>query len=845
MSKKKKKKLVEVADQGVRPSGIVRKRRSFPKQHLLAFGLIMIIALVAYGNAFHVPFQFDDRPNILDNPGIQIKTFTFGQIEQLIQNTYKENLRLFSFLTFGFNYYIGRLNPFGYHLVNLLIHMASGIFLYWFLFLTFNLPSLKERYGSSAFPIALYSSLLFVSHPIQTQSVTYIVQRMTSLAGMFCLLSMLLYVKGRLSKGKERLLSFTGAFISYFLGIFSKENAAILLLFIGLYEFYFFQNFELNIKRNRIFTYVTGSILIAGTLFLLFWGKGYLHYIAEGYKTLDFTLTERLLTQSRVVLFYITLLVYPHPSRLNLDHDFLISRSIFDPPMTLLSMAIIAGLIAYSLWTAKKRPLLSFFILWYFGNLLIESSVFPLELIYEHRLYLPSVGPFVLFSIFVVKGWEKVIQIRRQKAESRKQEAESRRQEIEVRMQKAGGRGQGVEGKIQEAVGSRQKAVGKIQEAEGGRQKTESRRQGIENLPLWIFIVLSSSLLCVACYHRNSIWRSEVALWEDCLKKSPNKARIHNNLGISYYNVRRYTEAVEAFQRAIRLKPDYPDACNNLGLAYKALASYPEAIEAFQKAIRAHPDFSAAIINLGATWTEMGQPERATDTLEKAMQFKPNDAGIANNLGTAYRKMGRYQEAIKAYQEAIRLRPDYSDAYSNLGLTYLGLGEHREAIEILTKASQQKPADAEIYNNLGVAFRKIGRPQEAIEAYQKAIQLKPEDPQAYNNLGLAYHSLGQYREATKAFKNAILLKPNNEEFHYNLGVTYSTLGDHPAGIESYKEALALKQDHTKARFNLGLSYVVLKRLDLALKEYEVLKSLDADRAKKLLSLIHQEKGRTP
>ena len=115
-------------------------------------------------------------------------------------------------------------------------------------------------------------------------------------------------------------------------------------------------------------------------------------------------MAERVLTQFRIVLYYLTLLIYPHPSRLNLDYDFPISRTILDPPTTLISILIIAGLIGYSIWTAKKRPMLSFCILWYFGNLVIESSIFPLEMVYEHRLYLPAVGPFVLFSLLVLRG---------------------------------------------------------------------------------------------------------------------------------------------------------------------------------------------------------------------------------------------------------------------------------------------------------------------------------------------------------------------------------------------------------------------------------------------------------
>ena len=97
-----------------------------------------------------------------------------------------------------------------------------------------------------------------------------------------------------------------------------------------------------------------------------------------------------------------TLIAFPLPSRLNLDYDFPLSKSLVDPPTTLLSILVIAGLLIYSVWIARKRPVLSYFILWYFGNLVIESSVFPLELVYEHRLYLPAVGPIVLFSLLIV-----------------------------------------------------------------------------------------------------------------------------------------------------------------------------------------------------------------------------------------------------------------------------------------------------------------------------------------------------------------------------------------------------------------------------------------------------------
>jgi hypothetical protein len=429
LPKKKRKKPEGLSAKPVAPSETIKKGLSLSRLHLLAVALIVVVALGAYANTFHVPFQFDDEPNILNNPNIQIKIFTFDRLEQLVRNTYPVAIRIFSYFTFALNYYFGKFDVFGYHLFNLLIHILSGIFLFCLLFLTLNLPSLKDRYGSSAFYIALFSSLLFLSHPIQTQSVTYIVQRMTSMGGMFYLLAMLLYVKGRLSIGTPRLLYWVGMVLSYLFGLFTKENVAIFPLFVALYEFYFFQSLDLSPKRKKILFYLAGAVILTGVLMSIFWGKRYFDVIIEGYKTRDFTLTERVLTQFRVVLYYVTLLLYPHPSRLNLDYDFPISRGILDPPTTLISILMVAGLIGYSIWKARKRPLLSFFVLWYFGNLVIESSVFPLELVFEHRLYLPAVGPFVLFAILVVRGWEKIkgIEHRRQKAVGKIQETVGRR----------------------------------------------------------------------------------------------------------------------------------------------------------------------------------------------------------------------------------------------------------------------------------------------------------------------------------------------------------------------------------------------------------------------------------
>jgi protein O-mannosyl-transferase len=391
------------------PPEASQKPPLFQLRHLIAFGLILGVALVAYSNTFDVPFQFDDRPNITLNPNVQIKVLTWDRFERLAKGTFKETIRVFSYLTLALNYYLGGTHVFGYHVFNLVVHVAAGFFLYLFITLTFHLPSLRERYGAISYKVALFASLIFISHPVQTQAVTYIVQRMASMAAMFYLLSMVLYVKGRLSSDRSRFFYFGGMVLSYVLGVLSKENAAVLPFFIALYEFYFIQNFDLGPRGKRVVSILLGSLLLLGALGFVFLGNRYIADIVEVYPSRNFTMLERVLTQFRVVLYYVTLLAYPHPSRLNLDYDFPISRGVLDPPTTLISILVVALLIGYGLWVAKKRPVVSFCILWYFGNLVIESSIFPLELAFEHRLYLPSVGPFILFSLLAVRGIERLI----------------------------------------------------------------------------------------------------------------------------------------------------------------------------------------------------------------------------------------------------------------------------------------------------------------------------------------------------------------------------------------------------------------------------------------------------
>jgi len=378
--------------------------------------LFIIVGFLIYSNTYEVPFVFDDIHSIKNNTYIRINEITTDSLVNVFYKKKSSLMRAIPKVTFALNYYFHQYSLKGYRIVNIIIHILSGIILYFFIKTTLSISTLQSKYSNPDI-IAFFSTIVWFVHPLHTQSVTYIVQRMTSMSAMFSVLSMLLYATGRIRQQQHisttfqnktvygpiisvTSLYFLGAVVVWFMALFSKENAAVLPFFIFLYEWYFFQDLDQKwIKRNMKIIFA-GVLLISVTAFIIL-GTSPLHRLKSiaDFGRNEFTFMERILTQPRVVIHYITLLFYPHPSRLNLDYDFPLSHSLIDPVTTLFSVFAIIGLIWLAVYSAKQERLLSFCILWFFGNLVIESSVIPLAIIFEHRTYLPSMF-ICLFIVF-------------------------------------------------------------------------------------------------------------------------------------------------------------------------------------------------------------------------------------------------------------------------------------------------------------------------------------------------------------------------------------------------------------------------------------------------------------
>jgi hypothetical protein len=377
---------------------------TFDKARIAQFSILLVAGLAVillYSTSLDCGFVLDDKNNIEKNPYIQITSLSVDSLSETVTKSVLPR-RPVANITFALNYLTHGYDVGGFRLVNIFLHLGTGILLYFLVYSIMELPNVRRKYGPPGW-VPLVTALIWLLHPMHAQTVNYIVQRMTLLAAFFYILAFLFYIKGRTTESIGRKwIFYAGTAIAAFLGLGSKETVAMLPFLLVLFDLYFFRDKPALINKRFIAATLI-LMLIACLLAIIYLGKNPFIYIVNSYHIRDFTLEQRLLTQSRVVLFYLSLVFLPLPSRLNLEHDFLLSTSLFDPLSTLFAIGLIITLTIIAIAGAKRYSILSFCIFWFLGNLLIESSVIGLEIIFEHRVYLPSMLVIMLAVLWLQK----------------------------------------------------------------------------------------------------------------------------------------------------------------------------------------------------------------------------------------------------------------------------------------------------------------------------------------------------------------------------------------------------------------------------------------------------------
>jgi tetratricopeptide (TPR) repeat protein len=363
---------------------------------LLPCAALAVAVLVAYARSYTVPFQLDDLLEIAGNRAVHVTSLTPGALWTAARGyTVVPGARWLPMVTFGLNHYAGGQDVLGYHVVNVAIHVANCWLV---LLLARRLLALSEAVPPGARErVALLAALLFAVHPVATSAVTYVVQRWVSLGASFALVAVLAYLRAR-TAGPRRWRWAGVAVASALLAYGCKQSFASLPLTILLVDLVLFPDFA-EVARRRWRSMVLGgavAIAAAGAAFV-----AYAPFIAAENQRFELTLLQRLVTQGRVVWGYLSLLALPLPSRLHLDHVFGASDGLLTPPTTLLGLLGVAALIAVAVAARRRRAgsLVALAIAWFLGGLVVETSVLPVDLFFEHRLYFPGVVVMLLAAV--------------------------------------------------------------------------------------------------------------------------------------------------------------------------------------------------------------------------------------------------------------------------------------------------------------------------------------------------------------------------------------------------------------------------------------------------------------
>ncbi|WP_028315635.1 tetratricopeptide repeat protein [Desulfatibacillum aliphaticivorans] len=656
---------------------------------ILAGAVLAMAALWVYSNTLSSPFVFDDVPFIQRNANIAVSDLSLDSLK----NAAFDSTRPLANLSFALNHYFSGGNEAAYHMVNIVLHFLAGLGMYYLLLCLLAVPGIGQKNASSQWAPFL-AALLWLVHPVHTGAVTYIVQRSAVMASMFCLWSMAMYIKARLSaRGKGRKY-WVLSVVLWMLALAGKEIALALPFAALVFEWFFFQDLRKDWAGK--FALILGGFLAASVIgAYLFLGSHPLDSILYDYKNFDFTLKERLLTEPRVLVYYLSLLAFPYPGRLTLDYDIPHSQSLLNPATTIYSILFMAGLIAAALLLARKRRLVSYAILWFCITLFLESSFIPLDLAFEHRLYLPSVFPIFavaalllskenlrkpaiasLLCIAVIFGvwthqrntvWQSDVALWRDTVAKVPENARAHNN-----------------------LGLALAHAGRDDDAFKEFQKAVELKPDFAQANYNIGISLG---------HQEEHEKA-IPYFEKAVEKEPENVLYLNDLALAYMGAGRLEDAITRLYQALRIEPEYAPTHNNLGVALGGQAMVTQALEHFRKAVEIYPDYADAHRNLGILLGNLDNHPKAIAEFEKVIKLLPRDPQANFLLGRSYAAVGKYEKAVLHFRETLQAVPDYIPALYNIGLIYMGQEKYVEAAKFFEKILKIKPENMQASKQL-------------------------------------------------------------------------------------------------------------------------------------------------
>ena len=714
---------------------------------MLAGALLALAVLAAYSNSFSGPFVYDDLPSIPENPTIR-QLWPPGEALSPPAGGLTVGGRPILNYSFALNYALGGTTVQGFHLANLFIHALAGLALFGLVRRTLIQPALRDRFGGAALPLAFTVAALWTLHPLQTESVTYLVQRAESLMGLFFLLTLYGFIRAVQSgkPGPFYVLSVAACL----LGMGTKEVMASAPLMVLLYDRTFAAGtFGAAWRQRRAYYLALAATWIP--LGLLVAGNGGNRGGSLGFG-IGVSWWDHTLTQFEAITRYLQLSVWPHPLAFDYGTTWAHGTAGILPYFVIVS-ALLAGT-AFALW---RRPVLGFLGAW-FLVILAPTSLLPgpTQMIVEHRMYLSLAAVLALLvaGIYQAGGRRSLAALL---AVAVVLGGLTFRRNLDYRSNLALWQDT-VAKRPGNAIahcnlGAALSAAGRMPEAFAEFQITLKLDPENPEAHLNLGEALSKAgQTAEAMPHLLK-----------AMQLAPNIAESHLNLGTALDRLGRTEEARQHYERALQIKPELADAHNNLGDVLLRLGQPAAAITQLGEAIRLRPEYAEAHYNLAVALAKAGRMPEGETEFAIGRRLKPNDSAARHGWGTALTNAGRFAEAFPEFELSLQLKPDDPVTHYDYGTALAAAGRLPEALTHYTEAVRLRPEYAEAQNNLGNTFIMLGRNADALPHYQASFRLRPDNVAISNNLGLTLARLGRMQEAAAQFATSLRLDPNNQE----------------------------------------------------------------------------------
>ncbi len=640
--------------------------------------LVLILAVgIAYAGSLGAPFVFDDVPNLLGNPALHADPGHWGSVEGDPGATLSGRPLILA--SFVLNKALTGLTPAGFRTGNLLIHATCAVLLFSLLCRILAQPGPVRFFSPAGTATAFVMALLWAVHPLQTSSVTYVIQRAESLTALCYLGTLCTFMRAMQASSPGRWL--VGSVVCCTLGMTGKETMATAPVAVLLLDAAFVAGGVGAALRRRGHYYaaLAATWLVLGAMVAATGGRGG----TAGFDS-PVGVWTYLLTQCDAIVRYVALIVWPHP--LIFDYGTVTVDTLTEVWWQAL---LLLGAVGAAIWSWFVRPMLGFVLLWFFLLLAPSSSLVPIasQTAAEHRLYLALLGPLALavglgwrwlgtkmlpvaLTIAVVFGFLTYLRNRDYRSELvlwadnvEKLPANTRARINLARAQFAAGQTEAAEGQIREA-----------------------------------------------------------------LRLDPASADAHYNLGVIHARSGRLEAAETAYREAVRLHPSFAEAWNNLGSLRVGQGNHEEALTLFRRALEARPRYADAHANLALALLEIGRTDEAVAAARTARSIDPRSAAAAFALGNASIAARQWSEAHAAYTAAILLRPGYAEAHNNLANVLLEADRVVEALTHYEAAAQADSGYVEPRRALAAIYAQTGRHEQALRHAEELVRLQPQDP---------------------------------------------------------------------------------------------------------------------